>query len=752
MPAFLIAMRRVPRPRRDRARHGRPVPRPPPSSTRSNEIYWITPLDLLPLVLLAYLSIRKVPASLALLASALFAGVLGAFLQPDVYADFVAGTRQRRCVESIKAVWLAMANGFSIDSGIADVDRLLSRGGMDSMLLTIWLIIGAVTFGAMLEEFGLIDRLVDPMIAAAQSTGRLFLTVFACGFGLNVVAGDQYIALVLPSRIFRAEFARRGLAPTNLSRLAADSGTVTSPAGAVELLRRVHGRDPGRLHAALPAVRRLLLRQSRAERPVRDHRLQDREESNRTELAGGHGMSTQTEQAPASAVAKMSVPTLTAMVVGGMVGAGVFSLPARFGVATGILGSLIAWAIAGTGMLMLAFVFQNLAIRKPELDSGRLHLRQGRLRRLRRLQLRDRLLGQLGRRQHLLLGVHRARRSARSSTASATATRCWRSVLSTVGVWLFHYLIARGVRDAAVINRIVTVFKILPILVFIVVLFVNFDAGAIRWFCCLAHHAADAFIVVVQRPLVAVQVLHVVAVPRPAHGLIRIETGRALDLDHVGAEVGQDAGAGRPGAHAGEVEHTDVGQSGRGGRLRHETLAAFVSSRVHYSAASGRPLAARWLVAEAPFGMHGEGQRGAEQKERDRADERQRPVAGQVDDEAEHQRRHDRRDRRTEIHQAARRAGVLRRDVHRHRPDRPDHQLQAEEPGAQQKRDDGQVAAEEHAEQAGGSAKHRKCDDVPARLLQIARVLEDAVADARRRPCRRRRRRKTRRRRTAPSS
>jgi NhaC family Na+:H+ antiporter len=84
-------------------------------------------------------------------------------------------------------------------------------------------------FGALLEEFGLIARLVDPMIRAARSTGRLFATVFACGFGLNVVAGDQYIALVLPSRVFRAEFARRGLAATNLSRLAADSGTVTSP-------------------------------------------------------------------------------------------------------------------------------------------------------------------------------------------------------------------------------------------------------------------------------------------------------------------------------------------------------------------------------------------------------------------------------------------------------------------------------------------------------------------------------------------
>src|SRR4051794_23219316 len=71
-----------------------------------------------------------------------------------------------------------------------------------------------------------------------------------------------------------------------------------------------------------------------------------------------------------NAVAKMTLPTLTAMVVGGMGGAGVFSLHARFAVATGVLGSLIAWAVAGSGMLMLAFLFQPLAIRKPDLDSG----------------------------------------------------------------------------------------------------------------------------------------------------------------------------------------------------------------------------------------------------------------------------------------------------------------------------------------------------------------------------------------------
>jgi arginine:ornithine antiporter/lysine permease len=187
-------------------------------------------------------------------------------------------------------------------------------------------------------------------------------------------------------------------------------------------------------------------------------------------------MTTETEAAPGGAVAKMSVPTLTAMVVGGMVGAGVFSLPARFGVATGILGSLIAWAVAGTGMLMLAFVFQNLAIRKPQLDSGVfIYAKAG-------------------------FGDYAGFNSAIGFWASSIAgnTFYWVFIgatlgaffdgfgdgdtvlaiaLATVGVWTFHFLIARGVRDAAVINRIVTVFKIIPILVFIVVLFVNFDAG-----------------------------------------------------------------------------------------------------------------------------------------------------------------------------------------------------------------------------------------------------------------------------------
>ena len=96
------------------------------------------------------------------------------------------------------------------------------------MMKTIWLIIAAVNFGALLEEFGLLAKLIDPIIARARTTGRLFLATAATAVGLNIVAADQYIALVLPVRMFRLEFQRRGYAPQTLSRATADAGTVTS--------------------------------------------------------------------------------------------------------------------------------------------------------------------------------------------------------------------------------------------------------------------------------------------------------------------------------------------------------------------------------------------------------------------------------------------------------------------------------------------------------------------------------------------
>lgn len=197
--------------------------------TRFNELFHITPWNLLPLVFLLVLSVCKVPASLAIMCSALLAGVMTSFMQPQVIERFVAEPDVAAPLLAIKATWIAMATGFQENSGIEQIDALLSRGGMDSMLLTIWLIIGAVSFGIMVDDFGLLNKLVTPLLLRARTVGRLLASVVATAIGLNIAAGDQYIALLLPTRLFRAEFAKRGLAPENLSRAVSDAGIVTSP-------------------------------------------------------------------------------------------------------------------------------------------------------------------------------------------------------------------------------------------------------------------------------------------------------------------------------------------------------------------------------------------------------------------------------------------------------------------------------------------------------------------------------------------
>lgn len=173
---------------------------------------------------------------------------------------------------------------------------------------------------------------------------------------------------------------------------------------------------------------------------------------------------------------KVSLPTLTAMVVGSMIGSGVFLLPRRFGTETGVLGAVIAWTIAGTGMLMLAFVFQRLAVRKPELDAGiYAYAKAG--------------FGDY-------VGFNAAFGFWASACAgntsywvliTATASELFPAlgdgdtvlavIVSTIGVWIFHALILRGVKEAATINRIVTIAKVVPILVFIVLALVLFNGG-----------------------------------------------------------------------------------------------------------------------------------------------------------------------------------------------------------------------------------------------------------------------------------
>jgi NhaC family Na+:H+ antiporter len=192
-------------------------------------VYHITPLNLLPLALLIVLSLRRVPPFLAILGTALFSGILASFTQPDVVKAFVAKPNQGSLLNGIEAIFSSMANGHVAHSANATINDLFSRGGMSSMLTTVWLILGALSFAAIMEHAGFLDRLLRPLMHRAHSDGSLIATAGLTSVGLNIIAGDQYVADVLPSRAYRDEFARRGLAPRMLSRTVEDTGTVTSP-------------------------------------------------------------------------------------------------------------------------------------------------------------------------------------------------------------------------------------------------------------------------------------------------------------------------------------------------------------------------------------------------------------------------------------------------------------------------------------------------------------------------------------------
>ena len=192
-----------------------------------DQLFWISPVNLLPLLLLIILSVRRVPASLAIMSAALFAGVLACFTQSQAVLAAFPGADGLDYY--LKSVWQVVASGYHSDTGIKPVDDLLSRGGMASMLLTIWLIIVALAFGSLLDEFGFLSKLVTPILLRAKSVGSLIATSVGTAIGLNIVTADQYVAVVLPVRLFRVEFEKRKLATKNLSRVVSNGGIVTSP-------------------------------------------------------------------------------------------------------------------------------------------------------------------------------------------------------------------------------------------------------------------------------------------------------------------------------------------------------------------------------------------------------------------------------------------------------------------------------------------------------------------------------------------
>lgn len=195
---------------------------------------------LIPPVLVLVMVKQKVPAFPALLIGALIGGVFAMIFQQDALVKSLILFNESIGYEStvqvnspdiwalLKGVWVGMYNGYISSTGNANLDDLLSGGGMASMLSTVWLIISAMMFGSAMEKTRKLEVIAASILSMVKNTGSLVLATLGTCFGMNVVASDQYIAIVIPGRMFRAEFERRGLHPKNLSRCLEDSGTLTS--------------------------------------------------------------------------------------------------------------------------------------------------------------------------------------------------------------------------------------------------------------------------------------------------------------------------------------------------------------------------------------------------------------------------------------------------------------------------------------------------------------------------------------------
>jgi NhaC family Na+:H+ antiporter len=192
-------------------------------------IFNISLWTLLPLVVVMILAFRRFPASAAIMVGALLGGLIAIIFQPDVVLEFVNDPSLSTPWAMIKGVWSAMATGFVIDTGYPGLDDLFSRGGMESMLGTVWLILGAMAFGGIMEYTGMLARLIQPLVKRAKSDKSILISTGLTAIGVNLIAADQYLAIVLTGNSFKHEYEERDIAPQTLSRQIEDTATVTSP-------------------------------------------------------------------------------------------------------------------------------------------------------------------------------------------------------------------------------------------------------------------------------------------------------------------------------------------------------------------------------------------------------------------------------------------------------------------------------------------------------------------------------------------
>lgn len=191
--------------------------------------YFVLGIEMLiPLVVLLTLAIRKMPAFPAVAIGALIGGIWALLFQAELITSLVT-TEHAGWVNQIIVVWAALFDGVVFSTPDDNLNDLLSRGGMSSMLNTIWLIICAMSFGAVLEHVGLLNRIVAACLKGANSAGQLVSRTILTCLGTNIITADQYISIVMPGRMYKDAFTERGFHQLNLSRSLEDGGTLTSP-------------------------------------------------------------------------------------------------------------------------------------------------------------------------------------------------------------------------------------------------------------------------------------------------------------------------------------------------------------------------------------------------------------------------------------------------------------------------------------------------------------------------------------------
>jgi len=190
--------------------------------------YNISLWTLLVPVLTAVLIVHRVPSLIVLFLSALMAGITALVLQPHILTQIANDTSLDTAAALTKGLAITYYGATAVDTGYAELNELVSTGGMTGMLNTIWLIICAMCFGAVMVASGMIESITRVVISWVRSRVGLVSSTVSTGLFLNITTGDQFISIVLTANMFQNVYAQQGYEPRLLSRTAEDSATVTS--------------------------------------------------------------------------------------------------------------------------------------------------------------------------------------------------------------------------------------------------------------------------------------------------------------------------------------------------------------------------------------------------------------------------------------------------------------------------------------------------------------------------------------------